>query len=76
MYFENYVIINKPNFINSIIDYKIIMDKFINTYIKLYTISSVDDAIIYSKYYLYYKIKNCMYDYDIMKILYTVEEHC
>ena len=31
------------------------------------------DAIIYSKYYLYYKNLNCIYNKDIMDVLLSIE---
>ncbi len=69
---------NKFN-INSISSYKIIMKKFINNYINLYCSEYInesalfEDAIIYSKYYLYYKINNCIYSTKIMEIMYNIE---
>lgn len=66
--------------INLISSYKNIRNKFILWYIekkksnyakninKLYT-----DAIIYSKYYLYWKIYGCVYSNEIMNILYDIE---
>ena len=33
----------------------------------------INDAILYSKYYLYYKIFNCVYDDKIMNIIYDIE---
>lgn len=39
-----------------------------NTDTKVYKL-----ALIYSKYYLYWKIYGCVYDNDIMNILYDVE---
>jgi len=48
------------------------MIKFINIYLE--TNSNISDAIIYSKYYLYYKTMNCVYDDDdVMNILYDVD---
>ena len=32
-----------------------------------------EDALIYSKYYLHYKILNCIYTDDIMNILLNIE---
>jgi hypothetical protein len=55
------------------------MNKFINKYIRLY-IDNYDnkkklfeDALTYSKYYLYYKTQNCIYDNEIMDILQNVD---
>jgi len=33
----------------------------------------LNDAILYSKYYLYYKIFNCIYNENIMNIIYDIE---
>jgi hypothetical protein len=81
MFFENYYInFSKNSTINIISSYKDIMNKFIlmfiqkkkNDYIKnsnmLYT-----DALIYSKYYLYWEIYGCVYLENIMNILYDIK---
>ena len=79
MFFENYYIEFSPKLIiNSISNYRNIMTKFANKYIELYSEKSaskeiISDAIIYSKYYLYYKTKNCIYSEEIMEILFNVE---
>ena len=80
MFFQNnYVYYSNKLIINSIPKYKTIMTKFINAFIKLkistYTDNNklISDAIIYSKYYLYYKTKNCIYDNNIMEIIYDLE---
>jgi hypothetical protein len=80
MYFEkNYIYFSPKLLINSISKYKIIMTKFINVFIELNKINYTDknllinDAIIYSKYYLYYKTKNCIYNEEIMKIIFDVD---
>ena len=55
------------------------MTKFINVFIKLYKLKYQDnhklivDSIIYSKYYLYYKTKNCIYNDEIMDIINDVD---
>lgn len=66
--------------INMISSYQKIMDKFIIKFIhknkinynknhnKLYY-----DALVYSKYYLYWKIYECVYSEEIMNILYDIE---
>ena len=36
-------------------------------------IANIEKAIIYSKYYFYYKYLNCSYDESIMKILITID---
>ena len=80
MFLENvYINFNKKLEINTIYSYKIIMNKFINKYIEkndnnyLNKQLLINDAILYSKYYLYYKIFNCIYDEKIMNILYDIE---
>ena len=80
MFLENvYINFNKKLEINTIYSYKIIMNKFINKYIEKNDINYlnkqllINDAILYSKYYLYYKIFNCVYDETIMNILYDIE---
>ncbi len=80
MFLENvYINFNKKLEINTIYSYKIIMNKFINKYIEKNDINYlnkqllINDAILYSKYYLYYKIFNCIYDEKIMNILYDIE---
>ncbi len=80
MFFDNiYVNFNQDLNINSISSYKTIMSKFINLYAKIYSYKYKNvkelysDAIIYSKYYLYYKTQNCVYSDDIMQIIYDVD---
>ena len=80
MFFDNYYIeYSNEIIINSISSYKKIMNKFILKFIFKKKIEYIDknelysDAIIYSKYYLYWKINNCVYTEDIMNILYDVE---
>jgi hypothetical protein len=80
MWFEDiYIKFNKKLVINTIYSYKIIMKIFINRYVKkhIYDYSDkkilLNDAILYSKYYLYYKIFNCIYNDKIMNIIYDVE---
>jgi len=80
MFFDNYYITYSNNsIINSISSYKNIMNKFILKFIskKKINYSSkhelYSDAILYSKYYLYWKIFACVYQEDIMNILYDVE---
>lgn len=80
MFFENYYIDYSNDLtINSISSYKNIMNKFIFKFIsnkksdyknkkELFS-----DALIYSKYYLYWKIYSCVYLENIMDILYDIE---
>lgn len=81
MFFEKYYInlTNKSN-INFISYYKKIMNKFISIYIKKKKDSYIKninelyiDSIIYSKYYLYWKIYGCEYSEDIQNILFYIE---
>ena len=80
MFFQNYYITYSNDLtINSISSYKNIMDKFIikfiskkkNDYINKNDLYS--DALIYSKYYLYWKTFSCVYQENIMNILYDIE---
>lgn len=82
MFFENnYINFSSKLIINSISNYKNIMTQFINYYEKIYSPNYSDkkklysDAIIYAKYYLYYKTKNCIYEENIMEILSNVDFH-
>lgn len=72
MYFENYYYNN-----NSISNYKIIMNKFINRYLALHkediNKKTIRDAILYSKYFLEFKTKNCIYDEKIMDIIHKLD---
>ena len=85
MFFENYFIKYSQNIsINSISSYRCIMNKFILKFIlkkkydyiiksKTSTSELYLDAIIYSKYYLYWKIFGCSYQEKIMNLLYDIE---
>ena len=72
---NNYIHFSSKLIINSIPNYKNIMTKFINVFLKLNESRYSDkkiliaDSIIYSKYYLYYKTKNCIYSEEIMNII-------
>jgi hypothetical protein len=72
---NNYIHFSSKLIINSIPNYKNIMTKFINVFLKLNESRYSDkkiliaDSIIYSKYYLYYKTKNCIYGEEIMNII-------
>lgn len=80
MFFStHYIEFDKNLTINLISSYKNIRNKFINNFIQkkknnycnkkeLYT-----DALIYSKYYLYWKINRCVYSDEIMNLLYDIE---
>ena len=80
MIFENYFI-NYDNTlcINNLSSYKNIRTKFISKYINMYSFKYsklpelYSDALIYSKYYLYYKVQNCVYTDEIMEIIYSIE---
>lgn len=80
MFFENYhITYSNKLLIHSISSYKNIMNKFVikfiskkkNNYENLNDLFS--DALIYSKYYLYWKIYMCTYSNDIMEILYFID---
>jgi len=80
MWFEDiYIKFNNKLEINTIYSYKIIMKIFVNKYVKKNSNNYSDkklllnDAILYSKYYLYYKIFNCIYNGGIMNIIYDIE---
>jgi len=80
MFFENfYISYSKDITINSISPYKNIMNKFILKFISEkkndYTNKTnlYLDAIIYSKYYLYWKTFDCVYQENIMNLLYDIE---
>lgn len=80
MFFNDYYInYSDKLIINSISSYKKIMNKFILSFIlkkKINYTNNQDlytDALIYSRYYLYWKIYSCVYQDDIMNILYDVE---
>ena len=71
--FSNNMDINSRNNIN-------IMSNFVKKYIiKMSTDDKnnnqlYEEALIYSKYYLHYKILNCIYSEDIMNILLNIEK--
>jgi hypothetical protein len=84
MFFENsYIHFSPKLIINSISNYRNIMTKFINKYIEINTETTnnlqqidkaiISDAIIYSKYYLFYKTKNCIYGDEIMEVILNIE---
>lgn len=81
MFFSTYYVVMSPNLnINMISSYKNIRNKFILSYIEKHSLSHVNDkielysdALIYSKYYLYWKIYGCEYSNKVMDILYDVE---
>lgn len=80
MFFQNYYITYSNDLtINSISSYKNIMDKFIIKFISIKKNDYINkndlysDALIYSKYYLYWKTVSCVYQENIMNILYDIE---
>ena len=80
MFFQNYYITYSNDLtINSISSYKNIMNKFILKFISKKEIDYPNkndlysDALIYSKYYLYWKTFSCVYQENIMNILYDIE---
>ena len=80
MFFENYYITySNTLIINSISSYKNIMNKFILKFISKKKLDYAKkeelflDALIYSKYYLYWKTFSCVYQENIMDILFDIE---
>ena len=80
MFLENYYITYSNDFIiHSISSYRNIMNKFILKFISDKKINYMDknelfsDAILYSKYYLYWKTYSCVYQEHIMNVLYDIE---
>ena len=67
----HYIRFNKNLTINSE-NYNKIREKFINYYIKNID-NNYERAINISKYYLYYKIYNCIYSDKIMNIIYEID---
>jgi len=82
MFFENYYInFSEKNNINLISSYQMLMTKFVNTYIKIYysqyeqNNKLYEDALIYSKYYLYYRTMSCVYVIEVMEILFNIDRN-
>jgi hypothetical protein len=79
MFLNNYFIHCNNNFeIYNITAYDKIINNFVNKYINKicennYNEENVKNAIIYSKYYLYYKTVNCIYDKEVMDIMYLCD---
>ena len=81
MFFStHYIQLSQDTTINLISSYKNIRKKFILMYIQKKKLNYIknestlySDALIYSKYYLYWKIYGCVYSDEIMGILYDVE---
>ena len=81
MFFStHYIELAHNSTINLISSYKNIRNKFILLYMEKknsnYTNNNIElysDAIIYSKYYLYWKIYGCVYTDEVMEILYDIE---
>lgn len=80
MIFNNYHIEFNPNqTIDLISSYKNIRIKFILNYIKKKKFDYIKndelckDAILYSKYYLYWKIYECVYSENVMNLLFDIE---
>jgi hypothetical protein len=81
MFFStHYTDLNSNTNINLISSYKNIRNKFILLYIKKKNINYIgknkelySDAIIYSIYYLYWKIYGCIYSNEIMELIYDIE---
>lgn len=80
MFFENYYVTYSNNLvINSISSYRNIMNNFILKFISKKKLDYSNkkelylDALVYSKYYLYWKTFSCVYQENIMNILYDIE---
>lgn len=80
MFFENhYIQFSSNSIISSISSYRNIMIKFINKFIQIKKLDYINilelysDAIIYSKYYMYWKTIHCVYPENIMNIIYDIE---
>jgi hypothetical protein len=78
MILDNYYIKYSKNIeCYSILSYRNILTKFINTFINIYKNIEKSDvyekSIIYSKYYLFYKTMECEYNKNVMDIIYNVE---
>ncbi len=81
MFFStHYIGLSPDTTINLISSYKNIRNKFILMYIQKknsnYTLGDkklYSDDLIYSKYYLYWKIYGCVYSDEIMNMLYDIE---
>jgi hypothetical protein len=78
MIFERYHIKYSNNIeCFSILSYRkiltIFINEFINSYSEKYKNETFNKAIIYSKYYLFYKTINCEYNKDIMEVIYNIE---
>lgn len=80
MIFDNYYInLSNTLCINTINPYKTIRNRFFVKYIEMYSHNYSDrekmylDALTYSKYYLYYKIYNCVYSNEIMEIIFNID---
>lgn len=81
MFFSSHYVNFSQNLtINQISSYSNIRNKFILKYIEKKKFNYVNnqkelyaDAIIYSKYYLYWKSFNCVYLDEVMEILYDIE---
>jgi len=81
MFFStHYIELSLTTTINLISSYKNIRNKFILMYVEKKKLNYIgnnkllySDALIYSKYYLYWKIYGCVYSDEIMNIIYDVE---
>ena len=82
-FLTHHIVLSSNSTMDLISSYKNIRIKFILMYIKknisnknLKSNKSYLDALIYSKYYLYWKIYGCVYSDEIMNLLYDVEFMC
>jgi len=58
---------------NEVLIHKILIYKFINYYMKKY--NDIEKAVIISKYYLYHKTLDCIYEENIMKYIYECDKN-
>lgn len=74
---SHYLTYSNNSTINTVCIYKNIMNNFVIKFIKKNKFLNKNeiyaDALIYSKYYLYWKIYDCVYSDDIMNILFDIE---
>lgn len=80
MILDNYYVNYSKNIESySILSYRNFLTKFINQFINIYKEKYGNEiynkAIVYSKYYLFYKTMECEYNKDVMEIIYNVEFH-
>lgn len=70
MIHKNYYVVFKNN---EVLIHRIFIEKFINYFMPKY--NNIEKAVILSKYYLYYKTLDCIYEDNIMKYLYECDKN-